>query len=165
MKQLTSMKELLVHELEDLYHAEKQLLKVLPRIADKASSSDLKSAFKEHAQQTKEHVHRLEECFQKLGEKASAHECQAMKGIIAEAEEVLAQEKDGELLDAALIGAAQKAEHYEIASYGTVAEWAKALGQEEVRQLLGQTLDEEEETDGRLTTLARQGINQAAKAK
>lgn len=163
MKQLQTMKELFVHELEDLYHAEKQLLKVLPRIADKASANDLKTAFNKHAQQTEEHVHRLEECFQKLGEKASAVECKAMKGIIEEAEDVLSQEKDGDLLDAALIGAAQKAEHYEIASYGTVTEWAKAMGQEEIRNLLGQTLDEEEETDSRLTDLARSGINQAAK--
>lgn len=164
MKQLQSIQEFFVHELKDLYSAEKQLVKVLPRMAEKASSDELKNAFKKHAEQTEEHVHRLEQCFEKLGEKASAVECKAMKGIIEEGEDILSQKQDGELLDAALIGAAQKVEHYEIASYGTVAEWAKTMGQKEVGQLLGQTLEEEEETDKLLTKIARSGVNRIAKS-
>lgn len=159
---MKSMKDLFMHELGDLYHAENQLLRTLPRLSERVSSEELKSALKEHTEETKEHVHRLEECFKQMGEKASAHECQAMKGIIAEAEEILAQEEDGELIDAALIGAAQKVEHYEIAGYGTVTEWAKTMGQNEVARILGQTLSEEEKTDGLLTKLARGGINQGA---
>jgi ferritin-like metal-binding protein YciE len=162
MKAMKSMKDLFMHELGDLYHAENQLLKTLPRISERVSSEELKSALKEHTEETKEHVHRLEECFKQMGEKTSAHECQAMQGIIAEAEEILAQEEDGELIDAALIGAAQKVEHYEIAGYGTVTEWAKTMGQNEVARILGQTLSEEEKADGLLTKLARGGINQGA---
>lgn len=164
MKQLHSMKDFFVHELQDLYDAEQQLLKALPRMAEKASSADLRSAFEEHAKQTENHVQRLEDCFEKLGEKATAVQCKAMRGIIAEAEDILSQKQDGELLDAALIGAAQKAEHYEIASYGTIAEWAKNIGQGDLKRILGQTLGEEEETDQRLTKLARSGINKAGKS-
>lgn len=158
------MKELLIHELQDIYHAEKQLIKALPTMREKAVSSDLKTAFQDHAQETEEHIRRLDECFEKLDTKASGIECQAMQGLIDEAEELLAHDLQGELRDAALISAAQKVEHYEIASYGSVAEWAKAIGQEEVAKLLGQTLREEEATDERLTKLARSGINNAAKA-
>lgn len=164
MKQIESMRELFTHELQDLYHAEKQLLKALPKITEKASSKELKSALKEHTQETEEHVHRLEECFKKLGEKAASVECKAMKGIIAEVEEMLSQKQGGPILDAGLIGAAQKAEHYEIASYGTACEWANVLGQDEVGDILAQTLAEEEKADGLLTNLARKGINREATA-
>jgi ferritin-like metal-binding protein YciE len=162
MKAMKSMKDLFMHELGDLYHAENQLLMTLPKISERASSQELKSALQEHTEETREHVHRLEECFRQMGEKAAAHECHAMKGIIAEAEEILAQEEDGELIDAALIGAAQKVEHYEIAGYGTATEWARTMGQDEVARILGQTLGEEEKADGLLTKLARGGINQGA---
>lgn len=157
------MKELLIHEIQDIYHAEKQLLSALPKVAKKASSPELKEALEKHLKQTEEHVHRLEQVFDKLGEKPRTEVCQAMKGIIEEADDILEQKHDGQLVDAALIGAAQKVEHYEIASYGTIVEWAKTMGEEEVGRILGQTLDEEEKTDGLLTELARRNnINQKA---
>lgn len=164
MKQFHSMKDAFIHELRDIYDAEKQLLKALPEMEKKAASPDLKAAFREHCEQTEEQVRRLEQCFEKLGEKASATSCKAMKGIIAEGEDLLKQKDAGDILDAALIGAAQKAEHYEIATYGTLAEWAKGLGETAVKDLLGKTLSEEEETDELLTKLARGGINRMAKS-
>lgn len=158
------MRELLIHELSDLYSAEKQLLKALPKLAERVSSTHLKTAIKDHTHETEEHVHRLEDCFNKLGEKPSSVECPSMKGILAEAEEILSQKDGGAILDAALIGAAQKAEHYEIASYGTVSEWAKSMGQDEVCTILAETLAEEEKTDGLLTKLARSEVNPDANA-
>jgi ferritin-like metal-binding protein YciE len=162
MKQIQSMKELLVHEIKDIYHAEQQLLKALPKMAKKASSPDLKEAFEHHLKETEEHVSRLEQVFEKLGEKPKTEVCHAMKGLVEEAEDILEQKNDGQILDAALIGAAQKVEHYEIASYGTIVEWAKNLGEKEAANILGKTLEEEEKADELLTKLARKGINKKA---
>lgn len=156
------MKELLVHEIQDIYHAEKQLLQALPKVAKKASSPELKQAMENHLKETQAQVERLEEVFEKLGEKPKTEVCQAMKGLIEEANDLLEQKNEGEVLDAALIGAAQKVEHYEIASYGTIIEWAKNLGENDIGRILGQTLEEEEKTDGLLTQLARRNINKKA---
>jgi len=156
------MKELLVHEIQDIYHAEKQLLKALPKVAKKASSPELKEALEKHLKETEGHIERLEEVFEKLGEKPKTEVCHAMKGLIEEADELLEQKNENEILDAALIGAAQKVEHYEIASYGTIIEWAKNLGEKEVADILGKTLEEEEKTDQLLTDLARRNVNKKA---
>lgn len=162
MKPIESMRDLFIHELQDVHNAEKQLLKALPKLASKASSQDLKTALNDHKSETQEQVHRLEECFKKLGEKLANVECKAMKGIIAEAEETVSEAQSGDTLDAAIIAVAQKAEHYEIATYGTLNEWAKSLGEDEIARLLAQTLGEEEKADELLTRLARKGINRAA---
>lgn len=163
MKKIHSMNELFLHGLKDLYDAEQQLVKALPVMAKHCTSSQLKSAFNSHLKQTKTHVSRLEQCFEILDEKPSATKCKAMTGLIAEGEELMSHIEKGEILDAALIGAAQKVEHYEITSYGTIAEWAKNLNQTEVKNLLGATLEEEREADEKLNNLAYDGINRSAK--
>lgn len=162
MEKLNSLENLFLMEVRDLYNAEKQITKALPKAAKKASSPELKSAIEEHLQQTEGHVNRLEEVFKILGEPAKGRPCPAMKGILEEANELLSQKADPEVLDAAIIGAAQKVEHYEIASYGTVVQWAKELGRDNIKQLLGQTLDEEEKTDQKLSELAKSNINAQA---
>jgi len=163
MKKIHSMDELFLHGLKDLYDAEQQLVKALPDVAKHATSSELKSAFNSHLKQTKNHVKRLEQCFEILGEKPTSTKCKAMAGLIAEGEELMSHIEKGQILDAALIGAAQKVEHYEITSYGTIAEWAKNLNQTEIKNLLGATLEEERETDEKLSNLACDGINKSAR--
>ncbi|HZQ46909.1 MAG TPA: ferritin-like domain-containing protein [Verrucomicrobiae bacterium] len=162
MEKLHSLDNLFLMEVKDLYNAEKQITKALPKAAKKASSPELKSAIEEHLQQTEGHVNRLEEVFRILGESAKGRPCAAMKGILEEASEVMSQKAEPAVLDAAIIGAAQKVEHYEIASYGTVVEWAKQMGREDIVRLLGQTLGEEEKTDQKLTELAKNKINAMA---
>jgi ferritin-like metal-binding protein YciE len=162
MEKINSLKGLLLHEMQDLYSAEKQLVKALPKVAKQASSPELKTAVEEHLAQTEEHVTRLENVFTLLGEEATETTCKAMKGLIKEANDILKREGTGEARDAAIIAAAQKVEHYEIASYGTLTKWAATLGRDDIKLLLGQTLDEEEKTDQRLTDLATSGINQRA---
>lgn len=162
MEKLNSLEALLLREVQDLYSAEQQLVKALPKVAKKASSPELRTAVEEHLAQTGEHVNRLEQVFELLGAPAKATTCKAMKGLIAEADEVLKEKATPETRDAAIIAAAQKVEHYEIASYGTVAKWAAVVGRDDIKKLLGQTLDEEEKTDRRLTELAQSGINQRA---
>lgn len=157
--EINSLQELLVDELRDIYHAEGQLVKALPKMAKKASDGDLKSAFETHLQETQGHVQRLEQVFEKLGQKAKGKPCEAMKGILEEGKEIMGEDMDEEAMDAALIAAAQKVEHYEIASYGTVRTWANVLGEKEVVRLLQQTLDEEGKTDKLLTKLAESKIN------
>lgn len=162
MEKMNSLNELFLLEVQDIYSAEKQITKALPKAAKKASSPELKSALEEHLQQTEGHVNRLEEVFKILGQPAKGHACAAMKGILAEAEEVISQKAEPSVHDAAIIGAAQKVEHYEIASYGTILQWAKQLGRDDVRQLLGQTLDEEKKADAKLSELAKSDINARA---
>lgn len=164
MDKMNSLDSMFLMEVKDLYHAEKQLTKALPKAAKKASSPELKSAIEEHLQQTEGHVNRLEEIFQILGQPAKTHACAAMKGILEEAEEVMSQKAEPAVLDAAIIGAAQKVEHYEIASYGTVLEWARQMGRDDISRLLGQTLDEEKQTDRKLTELAKNRINPQARS-
>jgi ferritin-like metal-binding protein YciE len=151
-----SLKKLYVEELKDLYSAESQLVKALPKMAKAASSDDLRQGFEEHLEQTKGHVQRLEKVFQALEETPKGKKCKGMEGLIAEGADVMEEDFEGNLMDAALIGAAQRVEHYEIAAYGTVRAFAKELGQTEQASLLTETLEEEKETDEKLTELAQQ---------
>jgi len=157
-----TLHEMLLDEIRDLYHAEKQMTKSLPKMAKAASHEELRESFEMHLEETQEQISRLEEVFAALGEKPKAKPCPGMAGIIQEGNETIQEDVDGAVLDAALIAAAQRAEHYEIGAYGTCAEWARLLGLNEVVSLLEQTLEEEKATDKRLTMLAEQEINQAA---
>ena len=159
---LDSLKKLYVEELRDIYSAETQLVKALPKMAKGASSAELKQAFEDHLEQTKEHVERLEEIFNRLDEKPTGKTCKGMKGLLEEGSEMLEEEGEESVIDAGLIGAAQRVEHYEIAAYGTVRTFANLLGEEEAADLLQQTLDEEGETDKHLSELAEEIVNQEA---
>ena len=152
---MSTLRETFVAELTDVYDAEKQLLKALPKMAKAAKNDELRHGFEEHLEQTEEHVTRLEQVFENIGEKAKAKKCKAMQGIIEEGEEQI-KEKAG---DAALICAAQKAEHYEIAAYGSLSAWARRLEEEDCAGLLEETLDEEKATDEKLTETAEQIVN------
>jgi ferritin-like metal-binding protein YciE len=154
-----TLQEKLVDEIRDLYHAEKQLVKALPKMAKNATHEDLREAFETHLEETREQVTRLEEVFQALGEKPRAKPCHGMMGIIEEGSEMMQEEEAGAVLDAALIAAAQRVEHYEIGAYGTCAAWARLLGLDEVVTLLDQTLEEEKAADKKLTVLAEQEVN------
>ena len=162
MEKIDSLESLLLHELKDLYHAEKQLVKALPKVAKKASSAELKMAIQEHLHQTEGHVNRLEQAFQMLGHPPKGVKCKGMSGILEEGEDNLELKGTPETLDAAIITSAQKVEHYEIAGYGSAANWAKLLGRDDIKALLGQTLQEEKQTDEKLTQLALSGINQSS---
>jgi ferritin-like metal-binding protein YciE len=157
------LKELYVDELKVLYNAENQLVKALPKMAKAASSEELRQGFEEHLEQTKGHVQRLEKIFQTLGESPKGKKCKGMEGLVEEGTEVM-EEFAGSLMDAALIGAAQRVEHYEIAAYGTACAFAEALGETEQASLLNETLEEEKETDKKLTKLADQINAQANEA-
>ncbi len=159
---LESLKDLYLEQLKDLHSAETQLLDALPKLAEAASAPDLKQAFQEHLRQTREHVERLERIFGQLGERAGGHECEGMKGLIKEGREMLKMDGDPRVIDAGLIAAAQRVEHYEIAGYGTVRTYAELLGHAEHVALLERTLREEEETDDLLTRLAESHINEEA---
>ena len=159
---LDSLKKLYVEELRDIYSAETQLVKALPKMAKGASSAELKQAFEDHLEQTKEHIERLEEIFHRLNEKPTGKTCKGMKGLLEEGSEMLAEEGEESVIDAGLIGAAQRVEHYEIAAYGTVRTFANLLGEEEAADLLQQTLEEEGETDKHLSELAEEIVNQEA---
>jgi ferritin-like metal-binding protein YciE len=160
---VTTLEDLLVEELRDLYNAEKQLLKALPRMAKAASSEQLRAAFEEHTEVTQAQIERLDQVFKTLKTKSSGKKCVAMEGLIEEGKEIISEKKnyDPDVLDAALITAAQKVEHYEIAGYGSVRTFANLLGLSKVAKLLQKTLDEEGATDKKLTALAEQ-INVAA---
>jgi ferritin-like metal-binding protein YciE len=162
MEKIDSLESLMLHEVKDLYHAEKQLVKTLPKVAKKASSPQLKQAIEQHLRQTEGHVNRLEQIFELLGQPPKAVKCKAMAGILEEGEETLNLKATPETLDAAIITAAQKVEHYEIAGYGSLSTWAKTLGRNDILTLLKQTLQEEKETDEKLTELATSGINQSS---
>jgi ferritin-like metal-binding protein YciE len=161
---LDSLKKLFVEELRDLYSAEQQLTKALPKMAEAASSPELKDGFLHHLEQTKGHVSRLEQIFQKLGESPKGKTCKAMEGLVAEGEDMIKENAEPAVRDAGLIAAAQRVEHYEFAGYGTVRTYARLLKEEECVRLLQQTLDEEGETDKKLTHLAETSINIEAKA-
>ncbi len=148
------LKHLYVEELKDLYSAENQLVKALPKMAKAASSEDLRAGFEEHLEQTKGHVSRLEEIFKELGESPKGKKCKGMEGLIKEGGEMIDEDPAPEELDAGLISAAQRVEHYEIAGYGCVATYAKLLGEDEAEALLRETLNEEKTTDEKLTELA-----------
>ena len=154
-----TLEDLLTDELKDLYSAENQIIKALPKMAKTAKSQDLRKAFEEHLEQTKEQARRLEQACDELGVSPKGKKCVGMEGVIEESKEVMGEELDTDTIDAGLIGAAQKVEHYEIAAYGTAAAHAKQLGFSSVLSLLGKTLDEEKTADEKLTKLAENMIN------
>ena len=159
---LESLKDLYLEQLRDLYSAETQLVDALPKMAEKASASDLRKGFQDHLRQTEEHVRRLERIFQDLKESPKGKECEGMKGLVKEGQEMMKMKGEPAAIDAGLIAAAQRVEHYEIAGYGTVRTYAELLGKENHVTLLEQTLREEEETDERLTELAESHVNEEA---
>lgn len=150
-----TLKELYIDELRDLYDSENQLIKALPKIAKKADSEELRTGIENNLEQTREHARRLEQIFEVLDESAKGKKCKGMQGIIGEGNEVLREGYEGAVLDCGIIASAQRVEHYEIAAYGTVHEFAQLLGETEAASLLAQTLDEEKETDRKLTEIAR----------
>jgi ferritin-like metal-binding protein YciE len=161
---LASLQDLFLDELKDAYHGEKQLLKALPRMAKAAQSSALKAAFTKHLGETERQVQRLEQVFKNLGERAIGKRCKGIEGIVEEGKDIMEEEGSEAVIDAALIAAAQRVEHYEIASYGCLITYAGLLGNREAVRLLEQTLAEEEAADEALTELGERGINQAALA-
>ncbi|MBC7896671.1 MAG: ferritin-like domain-containing protein [Cytophagaceae bacterium] len=160
--QMTTLHDLMVHELKDLYSAERQLVQALPKMAQSASNSELQVAIATHLEQTKEHVARLEQAFEMLGESGKGMKCKGMEGLIEEGKSLLEEDIDPDVLDAGIIAAAQRVEHYEIAAYGTVREYARTLGHDEIAALLTATLDEEKSADQLLSGLAEGGINALA---
>lgn len=158
-KDIKTMNDLFVHQLQDIYYAEKQLVKALPKMADKATDRQLKQGFLSHLEETRTHVQRLEQVFQMHGAEVRAVDCPAIDGIIEEADEIAGEVENKQVLDAALINAAQAAEHYEITRYGSLIAWAKQLGRNDCASVLQKTLDEEKATDRKLTTLAESKVN------
>lgn len=161
---MKTLEDLFVYELKDLYSAEKQLLKALPKMAKAAANEDLAAAFETHLAETEEHVSRLETIFESLEVSSRGSKCKAMEGLIEEGKEVLEEDMENEVRDAALICAAQRVEHYEIAGYGCARTFAARLGHDNAAQLLQQTLDEEAATDEKLTQLAESQVNEEAVA-
>jgi ferritin-like metal-binding protein YciE len=160
MKSAT-LRDLYVDELRDLYDAENRLVKALPKMAKTATPADLRSGIEGHLEQTKEHVNRLKQILTDMGEKAGGKKCPGMMGILDEGAEMMDQDFEGSLMDAALISEAQRVEHYEIAAYGCVRSWAQLLGETQASQLLEKTLEEEKETDQKLTQLSEEINSQA----
>lgn len=161
-KDIQTMDDLFLHTLQDIYYAENQIAKSLPDMIEKASDAQLKNGFKTHLTETKEQIRRLEQVFVKLGEQPQGVDCPAIDGIIEEANEIAGEVEDQQVLNAALIGAAQAVEHYEITRYGTLIAWAEQLGRNEVISLLQKNLDEEKATDKKLTALAESKVNRKA---
>ena len=156
---MENLEDLMKEELKDVLNAENQIIKALPKMIKKASHEELKTAFEEHLEQTKGQVERVEQVMEMLGMPARGKTCKAMKGIIEEGQELMSEDAEEDVMDAALVAAAQKVEHYEIATYGTLCTYADLLGLQEAKKLLGLTLDEEKETDERLSELAERLIN------
>jgi ferritin-like metal-binding protein YciE len=161
-KDIKNMEDLFLHTLQDIYYAEKQIVKALPDMVKKATDAQLKQGFQTHLRETENHVKRLEQVFQLLGKKAQGVDCPAIDGIIKEANEVAGEVEKKTVLDAALIAAAQAVEHYEMTRYGTLIAWAKQLGHNDVVTLLQQTLDEEKATDKKLSSMADVQVNRKA---
>lgn len=159
--QISNFKDLYIQQLRDLYNAEQQLTKALPKMAEAAQNSELRQAFQSHLKETENQVKRLEKIFTDLNEKAGNHKCEAMQGLIKEGEEIIKNAREGGVRDAGLIAAAQRVEHYEMAGYGTVREFARMMGQNEHVRLLQETLDEEGQADKKLNSLAEK-INSVA---
>jgi len=164
MMKLDSLKTLYIEELRDLYNAENQLLKALPKMAKAAQSPDLKKAFEKHRGETEGHVARLEKVFAAIDKKPQAKTCDAIVGITDEGAEIMKEYKGSPALDAGLLAAAQAVEHYEISRYGTLKAWAQELGLNDAVRLLDQTLEEEKKTDAALTKIAEAAVNQQAEA-
>jgi ferritin-like metal-binding protein YciE len=161
---LESLDSLFLNELKDVYNAEKQILKALPRMAKAASANALRDAFTKHLRETEGHVRRLEQIFKSLDQAPRGKKCKGMEGLLEEGKEIMEEEGAPEVIDAALISAAQRVEHYEMAAYGCLRTYAQLLGHEDAAELLQQTLGEEEAADEKLTELGEGGINQAAVA-
>ena len=157
--QLNNLKDLYLEQLRDLYSAESQLISALPEMAGAAAHSELKKGIERHLEETRQQKQRLEEVFSALGASPSGEHCEAMEGLVKEGKEILAMQGDASVKDAALIAAAQRVEHYEIAGYGTVCTFAEMLGRSEDKMTLAKTLEEEKETDEKLTKLAKQVVN------
>ncbi len=164
LMKLNTLQDLFIHELKDLYSAETQLLKALPKMAKAATNPDLKAGFEEHLEQTKVHVSRLEQIADANDYKLSGHKCKAMEGLIEEGGELISEDAEAHVRDAGLIGAAQRVEHYEMAAYGTARALATCLGYDDAAELLGETLEEERATDEKLTELAESIVNSEAAA-
>lgn len=160
-----TLEDLFYDTLKDIYYAERQILKTLPKMARAAQNEDLKAAFKKHQDQTQGQIERLQQVFEILGKAARGKTCEAIQGIIAEGEEIIDDFKGTVALDAGLISSAQAVEHYEITRYGTLKAWAESLGKKDIAKLLEETLSEESETDELLTSLADKVVNTAAKGK
>ena len=161
---LDSLDKLFLEELKDIYNAEKQLTRALPRMAKAAESPELQQAFTKHLRETEGQIRRLERIFQQLGQTARGKKCKGMEGLVEEGKEMMEEEGQAPVLDAALIASAQKVEHYEIAAYGCLRTYAQLLGYDEAQRLLQETLEEEEAADKKLTELGESGINEAAVA-
>jgi ferritin-like metal-binding protein YciE len=161
---LDSLDKLFLEELKDVYNAEKQILRALPKMAKTADSPELQQAFTKHLNETEGQVQRLEKIFQELGQAARGKKCKGMEGLLEEGKEVLEEEGEPAVIDAALIASAQRVEHYEIAAYGCLRTYAQLLGYSQAERLLQQTLEEEEAADKKLTELGESGINEAAAA-
>lgn len=159
---LSNVQDAFIHELGDVLSAEKQLTHALPKMAKTAHREELRQAFEEHLEQTRHHVELVEKAFAACGRKPSAHKCEAMEGILREGEGIIAEDAEDDVKDAMLIAGAQKVEHYEIASYGTLCTWAEMMGNDEALQPLQEILAEEKQTDEKLTNLAKQRVNRAA---
>lgn len=157
--QMENLQDLMKEDLKDLLNAENQIVKALPKMIKSASNEQLQQAFEDHLEETKGHVERLEQVMEMLGMPARGKTCKAMQGLIEEGKEVMEEDAEEDVMDAALIGAAQKVEHYEIATYGTLCTYADLLGLQDAKKLLGQTLDEEKKTDQKLSELAESVIN------
>ncbi|KAB0681247.1 ferritin-like domain-containing protein [Aureimonas leprariae] len=163
-KDIKTMNDLFVHTLQDIYYAENQIVKALPKMAEKATNPQLKQAFQTHLKETEGQIKRLEEVFRMHGTEVKGVTCEATDGLLAEAKSVMGEVADPEVLDAAMLASAQAVEHYEISRYGTLVAWAKQLGREDCARLLHETLDEEKATDGKLSQLAGGSVNRQAAA-
>jgi len=161
---LDSLQSILLEELKDIYHAEKQLLAALPRMAKAAASPELEKAFTSHLQETEGHVERLERIFTELGQAARGKRCKGMEGLVEEGKEFMKEDGEASVIDAALIAAAQRVEHYEIAAYGCLRTYAQLLGHQNAAKLLAQTLSEEEAADKKLTAIGERSVNAEAAA-
>jgi ferritin-like metal-binding protein YciE len=162
-KDIQTMDDLLLHGLKDIYYAENQIVKSLPKLIDKATNRDLAKGLKDHLAETENQIARLDQVFAKFGEKPQGAKCPAIDGLIAEADEIAGEVADKDVLDAAIVGAAQAVEHYEIARYGTLIAWAESLGRDDVIRLLTTNLNEEKAADKKLSSVAvRKGVNRKA---
>ena len=167
---MSDLRNLLTEQLQDLYDAEQQIIKALPKMVAAASDEEVRTAFEEHLEETRGHVERLERAFELMDKTAESKPCKGIRGILSEGEEALEKGVNGAVKDALLIAGAQRVEHYEIAAYGTAASWADELDLDDVADLLGETLDEEEEADSKLTKIAEgglvtSGVNESAKTR
>ena len=162
-KDIQSMDDLLLHGLQDIYYAENRIVKSLPGLIDKATNRELTKGLKDHLQETKDQISRLDQVFQKLSQKPQGTKCPAIDGLISEADDLAGEVADKEVLDAAIVGSAQAVEHYEMARYGTLIAWAEAIGHHDIVRLLNTNLNEEKAADKKLSTIAvRKGVNRKA---